>query len=101
MRIQVPGFLTATIALVPTEVADANIGMFVGLDRESRWVAPAACLLLLWGGFSVLCPRPVPAREVPRAQFRTVTRVPTCAQSNSIAITATGTCTQPWEPCVL
>ena len=49
MDIQVPSFLTATIALVQTEVADANIGKFVGLDRESRRVSPAACLPLLWG----------------------------------------------------
>ena len=49
MRIQVLGFLTATIPLQPTKVADANVGMFVGLDRESRRVAPGACLPLLWG----------------------------------------------------
>ena len=49
MRIQVPGFLTATRGLMPNEVADANIGMFMGLGRRSRKEAAGEGLSLLWG----------------------------------------------------
>jgi hypothetical protein len=55
MRIQVPGFLPATVGLVPNEVADANIGMFMGLDRRSRQEAAAEGLSLLWGSWGVPC----------------------------------------------